>query len=356
MAKVATLADVATRASVSISTVSLVLRNKGNIPQETRQRVLDAAREVGYRVKTPPGKLADASGPLRTIAVIAKADAGDSPLVNPFYSQVIAGIEEACRQRNVNMLLAILPTDENNYPLEIPRVLAEDHAEGLLLIGAFVDHSLEVMLDQKEAPVILVDAYAPYRDYDSVVSDNYHGMYQAVSHLVRAGHRAIGLIGSAGRSFPSVEQRREGYLQALRDFSLESYCLDCWTKAELVREALEPYLRDHPEISAVIGVNDEVALMAVHVAQSLGRQVPQDLSVVGFDDIAMASSSRPGLTTMQVDKRGMGRSGLQLLTWRMQNPTLAPMTLMLHPRLIERESVSLSTVPSRNAQLAGTRG
>ncbi len=339
MAKIATLADVAERSHVSISTVSLVLRNKGNIPQETRQRVLDAAREVGYRIKTPPGKLTDGSAPLQTIGVIAKANPGDSPLVNPFYSQVISGIEEACRQRNVNMLLAILPTDKNNYPVEIPRVLAEDHAEGLLLIGAFVDRSLEVMLDQKEAPVVLVDAYAPYRDYDAVVSDNYHGMYQAVSHLVRTGHKSIALVGSRGRSFPSVQERREGYLQALRDFALESFCLDCWTEAEAVTEALEPYLSSFPQITAVMGVNDEVALTALRVVQGMGLRVPEDISVIGFDDIALAARNRPGLTTMQVDKRGMGQSALQVLIWRLQNPTLAPMTLMLHPRLVERESV-----------------
>ncbi len=339
MAKTATLADVAERSHVSISTVSLVLRNKGNIPQETRQRVLEAARATGYRVKTPPGKLTDGGAPLQTIGVIAKASEGDSPLVNPFYSQVISGIEEACRQRNVNMILAILPTDKNNYPLEIPRVLAEDQAEGLLLIGAFVDHSLEVMLDQKEAPVVLVDAYAPYRDYDGVVSDNYHGMYQAVSHLVHGGHKAISLVGTAGRSFPSVQERREGYLHALQDFGLQTYCLDCWTEREAVSAALEPQLREHPEITAVVGVNDEVALTAVRVVEEMGRSVPRDMSVVGFDDIALAAHSRPALTTMQVDKRGMGQCALQVLTWRMQNPTLAPMTLTLHPRLIERESV-----------------
>ena len=208
MAKVATLADVAERSRVSISTVSLVLRNKGNIPQETRQRVLDAARQVGYRIRSPPGRVPDGSTPLRTVGVVAKANEGDSPLVNPFYSQVISGIEEACRKRNINMLLAILPTDKNNYPLDTPRLLAEDHAEGLLLIGALVDRPLEMILDQKEAPVVLVDAYAPYREYDSVVSDNYHGMYQAVSHLISLGHRDIALAGAGGSSFPSVTERQ----------------------------------------------------------------------------------------------------------------------------------------------------
>lgn len=339
MAKAATLADVAEKSNVSISTVSLVLRNKGNIPQETRQRVLDAAREVGYRVKPLPGKFADASAPLRTVGVLAKANEGDSPLANPFYSQVISGIEEACRQRNINMLLAILPTDKNNYPLEVPRLLSEDHAEGLLLLGALVDRPLELMLDQKAAPVALVDAYAPYREYDAVVSDNCRGMYQAVSHLIACGHREIALIGTGHSAFPSVTERRDGYLQALKDFSLTPHCLDCWYDREAVAATLRGHIAEHPNVTAIVGINDETALESIRALQSLGRRVPDDVSVIGFDDIALSGMSNPALTTMQVDKRGMGQNAVELLLWRMRNPTLAPMTLLMRARLVERESV-----------------
>ena len=339
MAKVATLADVAGKSNVSISTVSLVLRNKGNIPQETRQRVLDAAREVGYRVRMPPGRITDGSAPLRTIGVLAKSNEGDSPLANPFYSQVISGIEEACRQRNINMLLAILPTDKNNYPVDVPRLLAEDHAEGLLLIGALVDRPLELMLDQKEAPVVLADAYAPYREYDSVVTDNYHGMYQAVSHLISCGHCEIALIGTGNSTFPSVLERREGYLQALKDYALEPHCLDCWYEREAVARTLRAHIADCPNVTAIVGINDETALESVRALQSMGRNVPDDISVIGFDDIALSGLSNPALTTMQVDKRGMGQNAVELLVWRLRNPTLAPMTLMMRARLVERESV-----------------
>lgn len=339
MAKAATLADVAEKSDVSISTVSLVLRNKGNIPQDTRQRVLDAARQVGYRVKAPPGRINDGTAPLRTIGVLAKANEGDSPLANPFYSEVISGIEEASRQRGINMLLAILPTDKNNYPLETPRLLSEDHAEGLLLLGALVDRPLELMLDQKEAPVVLVDAYAPYREYDSVVSDNYHGMYQAVTHLISCGHREIALVGTGNSTFPSIVERRDGYLQAIKDFALEPHCLDCWYEREQVARTLRAHISDHPSVTALVGINDETALESVRALQSMGRKVPQDISVIGFDGIALSGLSNPALTTMQVDKRGMGQNAVELLVWRLRNPTLAPMTLMMRARLVERESV-----------------
>jgi LacI family transcriptional regulator len=237
------------------------------------------------------------------------------------------------------MLLAILPTDKNNYPVDIPRLLAEDHADGLLLIGALVDRTLEVMLDQKETSVVLVDAYAPYREYDSVVSDNFHGMYQAVSHLIGCGHREIALIGTGNSSFPSVLERREGYLQALKDFSLVPHCLDCWYDREAVAQTLKSHIADHPNVTAILGINDETALESMRALQTMGLRVPDDISVIGFDDITQSALSNPALTTMQVDKRGMGQNALEVLIWRMRNPTLAPMTLMMRARLIERESV-----------------
>jgi LacI family transcriptional regulator len=252
---------------------------------------------------------------------------------------VISGIEEASRQRGINMLLAILPTDKNNYPLEIPRLLSEDHAEGLLLLGALVDRPLELMLDQKEAPVVLVDAYAPYREYDAVVSDNYHGMYQAVSQLISLGHREIALIGTGNSTFPSVTERREGYLQALKDFALEPHCLDCWYERDAVTRTLQAHIAEHPHVTAIVGINDETALESVRALQSMGRRVPDEISVIGFDDIALSGLSNPALTTMQVDKRGMGQNAVELLVWRLRNPTLAPMTLMMRARLVERESV-----------------
>ena len=99
------------------------------------------------------------------------------------------------------------------------------------------------------------------------------------------------------------------------------------------------------QISAVIGINDEAALEAVRTVQASGRGVPEDISVVGFDDIATAAMSSPALTTMQVDKRGMGQNAVELLIWRLRNPTLAPMTLMMHARLVERESIRSQRAP-----------
>lgn len=337
-AKKITLADVAKQSAVSLTTVSLVLRNKPGvgIPAETRRRVLDTARDLGYRVKTP---LKVRQG-LTTIGVILKARADDLPLANPFYSHVYAGIEAACRLNRLNLLNASLPVDENNIPIELPRMLEAEHIEGLLLVGTFVDTTLDHVLGEKSIPVVLVDAYSESNAYDAVVSDNFQGAYRAVSYLIENGHRHIGLVGTFCRAYPSILERRRGYLEALHDHDIaETYFADCILHPDEAHLAAKQLLAKNPQITALFGANDRVTIAAMLAASELGKRVPDDLSLVGFDDIDLARLVKPALTTMQVDKISLGRLAVQTLLNRVQMPTVPPTVTALRTRLIERQSV-----------------
>jgi LacI family transcriptional regulator len=335
------MADIAKQSGVSTSTVSLVLRNKpGGIPPETRQRVKKVAQRLGYRPRNSTARSHPLPVRLHSIGLIVKSEPGITPQANPFYSHVLAGIEETCRQKKINLLYATLPVDENNNPVEVPRLL-EENTDGLLLVGAFLDGALAPVLEQKAAPIVLVDAYATWDKYYAVVSDNVHGAFRAVSYLIERGHRHIGLIGSHPDAYPSLRERREGYLQALREHGIaHTYFANCALKPECACESARLLLSQQPQITAVFGCNDEVALAAMRAAQALGRQSPRDLSVVGFDDIDLAQHVTPSLTTMHVDKVGMGHMAVQLLINRVERPDAERITSVIRPRLIERESVS----------------
>ena len=338
------MSDIATKCGVSISTVSLALRNNPSIPLETRQNVLSIAQELGYRPRSSKHLSHSSSVSLHNLGLIIKSEPGIAPRANPFYSHVLAGIEEACRQKEINLLYATLPVDENNHPVEVPRLLLEESTGGLLLVGTFLDNTLALVLEQKAVPIVLVDAYALSDWYDAVVSDNVRGAYQAVSYLIRRGHRHIGLIGSCPDGYPSVRERRQGYLQALKDNGLtDTYIADCALNKEAAFEATTALLNQNPCITAMFGCNDEVALAAMRAAQALGRQVPEEFSVIGFDDIDLAQHVTPSLTTMHVDKAGMGRMAVQLLINRVEHPDAEPVTSVIHPRLIERDSISTRT-------------
>lgn len=331
------MADVARESGVSLSTVSMVLSDKPGLPVETRQRVLNAVRALGYNPRRPTGQ----TGILRTVGLIIKSQFNDIPRSDQFYSQVVAGIEAACRQRNLNLLYAAMSTDDFNRPLEIPSLIENGSADGVLLVGAQIDADLVKMIDQRNLPVVLVDAYSEIDKFDTVVSDNVGGARQATQYLIDNGHRKIGFVGGAEVTYPSFAERRSGYLKALHDNQIEdAFFADCHNRREETIDATQSLLLAHPEVTALVGVNDWIATTAMYAANELGRRVGDDLSIIGYDDILLAENVIPPLTTMRVDKVIMGQSAVQLLVNRVEQPESGRVTVVIHPDLVERNSVT----------------
>lgn len=341
MNKPVTLADIAERLGLSVSAVSLAMRNKPGLPAETRQRILTVAAELGYRPKAPKPRARNGAGCMQSLAAIIKYDHGVTPQANPFYSHVLVGIEQACRQRQINLLFASLPVDGDNNPTDTPRVLLESHADGLLLVGAFVTPRLAALLEQQNVPVVLVDGYAEAARYDSVVSDNMGGADAMVAHLIRCGHRHIAYAGSLATQFPSLRERRDGYLRALGEHGLAPYCLDLGNDPSASAPAqTAAFLHQHPQVTAFFGGNDGAAIAVAQAVQRMGLRIPHDVSVAGFDDIDEARTTTPALTTMAVDKVAMGGNAVALLLNRAESPDSARVSLVLHPTLVERQSVA----------------
>jgi LacI family transcriptional regulator len=338
-----TMADVAEQSGVSLTTVSLVLRGKTGVSSATRQRVLAVAKDLGY---IPKNSIAHSVSTVANVGLILKADPGRAAQSNQFYSHVVAGIEMACRQRQLNLLYATMTVDEDSYPIELPRVLVrENTADGLLLVGAFLNETLHHVIDRHSVPIVLVDAYAKPDTYDAIVSDNAGGAYQAVTYLIQHGHHHIGLVGFHSKAYPSIQERHDGYVQALEEHHIpERYVAECHiVNAQEIAEATTALLHQNPQITAIFGVNDEVALAVMDVARDLKRRLPDELSVVGFDNIDLANCVSPALTTMHVDKVGMGRLAVQLLINRIEHPDSDLTRVTVRSHLIERESVC--TIP-----------
>lgn len=335
-----TMTEIAEKSGVSLATVSLVLRERSGVGAKTRERVMRVAKDLGYFPKNTNGTPAV---PITNVGLILKEEPYLIPQANHFYSHVVAGIEVACRRRNINLFYATMTVDANNYPLELPRILLEENTtEGFLLLGAFLSESLRQVVARHSVPMILVDAYAATDMYDAVVSDNVGGACQIVTHLIRQGHRHIAFVGShLESSYPSIRERKIGYAKALADANIaELYCADCHIiDTEEIVQATTTLLETNPQITAIFAANDETAFTVMDALRSLGRQVPGDISVVGYDDIDLACRVSPPLTTMQVDKVGMGRMAVQLLINRVQYPESGLVRAVMPPRLLERDSV-----------------
>jgi LacI family transcriptional regulator len=233
-------------------------------------------------------------------------------------------------------------------------MLLEDDLDGLLLVGAFVDATIGRLVERHNTPVVLVDAYAAEHIYDSVVSDNFRGAHEAVSYLIECGHRHIGLVGSLPTTYPSIEERRRGYLRALREHGIAPpYFADSHIPPDQAAEATADLLRRFPRITALFCCNDALAIAVMQAAQALGRAVPGDLSIVGFDDIDLAAHVTPALTTMRVDKLSMGRLAVQLLVNRATFPATGRVTTVLRPALVKRRSVAAPVTESHSQSFGG---
>jgi len=337
-----TMSDIARESGVSLSTVSLVLNDKPGLPQETRQRVMNVARQLGYEIRTTSSNTVKPSA-IKTIGLLVKRAKGDSapPSSNIFFSHVIAGIEAGCRMENIALLYSSLQVDENNNSIEVPRLIEDSRIDGLMLVGNYVDDPIHNALRQRNIPVVLVEAYCNSGEYDSVLIDNEEGAYQAVEYLIQKGHRHIAYVGSFPDSRISFHYRRQGYLKALTDYGIsENYFADCaHNNRQAVIDATRNMLTKNPQITALCGCNDEVSIIAMHGILSVGKQVPQDVSIVGFDNNANAENNIPPLTTINVDKLGMGRLAVQLIVNRAENPEQGYVTMRLHTSLVERQSV-----------------
>lgn len=334
--RLATLADVAAVVGCSSAAASLALRGETGVSDATRARVIDAARSIGYQ--PPAGASRKRKKPM-TIGLVIKAVHGDSPEANRFYAPVMAGIEESCRRHRMDLMLATMPVDQHYYPIEVPRIVTDRTCDGLIVVGAHLSQATAEIL-RDAPPLVLVDAYSEDDTFDSVATDNVGGAKRAVEYLVASGHREIAMLGTEPGAFPSIQQRRRGYEQVVAEAGLTGHCIDTpYWPPESSAEVGVAYLCSHPEITAVFCANDAVAVALMQAARNSGISVPDQVSVIGFDDIDLAGFVSPALTTMAVDKLGMGRIAVSLLAHRLELEKDCVTQTLVRPQLVARQSV-----------------
>ena len=337
-----TLRAVAKRAGVSLGTASNVLNNRGNVAEVTRARVLEAATALGYRAQGRGGVRK-----LTVIGTIGKNNGDELMSVNPFYSYVLAGIERECQHQNLSMMYATIEVDRLNRPTSLPSMLLDSQVDGVLIVGTFLPDTIRFVGQQIDKPVVLLDAYAPGSGFDSVLTDNLNGAYAAVDYLIQQGHRKIGLVGCLPDAYPSIQERRKGYLRALKHHQIDQSYVE---SSPLTRDggcaATHALLARAPEITAIFACNDEVAFGVLEAASDLGRVVPDDLSVMGFDDVDLARQVTPALSTVCVEKMLMGVLGVRYLKDRADDPDRPALTTLIGTQVIPRASVRALNNPA----------
>lgn len=332
------LQSVADLAGVSIGTASRVINNKPNVLPETRARVLEAAVQLGYPTSAPtPEPVPHA---LSTIGVLATLIPDESALINPFYGGVLHGIDAECRQQNLKLMYAGFSTKDHVNPLRWPPMLHDPDVNGLILMGNMAEHIVDRVSEQTRKPIVLMDTYITPGKYDLVGIDNVKGAFEAVSYLIHQGHQHIGLLGSMPGGIRSFLLRREGYLQALSRYNIPEYIEDSSHLIDEVCRATVNLLQRAPEITAIFACLDLITQGVFQAAHDLGLRVPEDLSIMGFDDLELARSTHPPLTTMRIDRHLLGQLGVRQLIERAKKPDRVPLAVLLNPALVVRNSVA----------------
>jgi LacI family transcriptional regulator len=332
-----TIADVARTAGVSYQTVSRAINGKGEISAETRQRVLAAVEALGYR----PSSIARGLATNRTLTIgLVVPD-----IANPFFPEIAKGAEEAARAAGYSLLLCNT-TEDPEREARILANLEEKWVDGLVLCSSRLPDDLLGQLLSRHRAAILVNRplpaaeLAPDLPASSVQVDDALGARLAVTHLVRRGCRKIGFLAGPPASY-SGRARREGYTAGLAAAGLAfdpGLILPCAPVLTGGIEAAGQMLAERPNVDALLCFNDLVAVGALQALTAAGRRVPQDVAVIGADDIALAALVTPALTTVRVAQHDIGARAVEALLRLVHGDDTGRATVVLRPELVVRES------------------
>lgn len=335
-----TLQELADQLGVSVATVSRALNDKPGVSIETRQRVLSLARELQYRPNLAARNLRTS----QTYTVLFIVRRRQYPtLIDPFYPNIMLGLEEGLSSEGYSVMLVTLDDDQLAAgPSTIP-ALQEQRADGLVLAGPGIPPNFILSTAAIDLPTLLVDNTLQETPFPTILADNAGGCRAATNHLIRDhGHKKITLL-RGPNGWISCDERAEGYLLAMGTAGLSPHIIDADdTTLDTGQKITELALEAQPDTTAIVASNDAMAIGAMRAARKIGRVIPNDLAVVGFDNISWAAFSDPPLTTVSIPTIEMGRLAARLLLERMGGSVTAPSRTTVATQLIIRSSCACS--------------
>lgn len=335
MSKQITIRDVAKEAGVSYQTVSRALNNKGEISETTKQHVLDVAQRMGYR----PSSLARGLTTNRTYTI---------GLLVPdisihFFSLMVKGAEAVSAAAGYSVYLVNTLKD---LQLETSALdtLWDRRVDGAVLYASLLSpEQLRMYIERFEHAVFINCLNVPMIEGKSAAInvDDQEGARLAVSHFIENGHSKIAFLSGPEISI-SGRRRMDGFVQGFKDYDLvadHNLIYECVPYTQGGYDTTIQLLKDHPDVTAVLAYNDMTAVGAIRACQDMGRKIPDDIAISGFDDIPMASVFRPTLTTVRIGKQDLGRLAMSTLIAMIEGEANSVETKqVITPQLVVRDS------------------
>lgn len=336
------LKDLADELGLSIAAVSMSLNNKKGVSDETRDRVIEAAVAKGYKIKEVVTEYQSSTESKQYIKLLRIQKHGLVAIDTAFFSRLIEGIEKECRKNNYELLVSNCKL--KNIEAEWIEGEFENNISGMFILATELEHEDVKIFDSITKPFVILDSYFPGKEWDFVLMNNHSAFYESVEYLKGNGHTEIGYIKSS-TPINNFNERFSGYLEALNRFDLK-YDSDFTVELE---PTLEGAYRDMNTLlkegklskmpTAYIADNDLIAVGAMDALKENGYSIPEDISIIGFDDMPYAQVVSPKLTTNHVFKSEIGREAFNLLLDRMSKKNKVSQKREINTKLVLRDSV-----------------
>jgi len=322
----ATIRDVAKLANVSVATVSRVINNKGYVNADTKKRVNQAIEQLHYSPNDVARTLF--RGRSKMIALFVP------DIMNPFFPKLARAVEDIANKNNYTFVLCNTD-DDLEKELTYMNALKQKSVDGMIVVSSRIQKE---HLDKINVPVIALDRIFS-SNLSMITVNNYEGAKEATAYLQAIGCQRIAHICGPETASNTME-RLSGYMDVVRekDWFLSSYIVSGEYNLQKAKEVTMELLKNHPEVDGIFAANDLMGIGALKAAESLGRRVPDDLSVIGFDGIIDGKTTSPTLTTMVQPIYDMGTFAAEMLIEQINNQDLPKKNREFPVQLIERQS------------------
>jgi len=323
--------DVARIANVSTATVSRVINGSPNVSEKTRQRVLMAIESLNYKPDIFAKNLAKKRFYEIGIGCPDEVFRGIESSEYQFYVKVFEGIQDYFSRKKCNY--SIFPFSMLNERDGV------EEKDGFLLVGGGISEGIIEKFQDIGKPFVLVDQFISGYDVDCVISNGFDGEYKLIKRFLKTGYRKIIYIHNVAKHF-SYEQRMIGYRRAMREKSLEPVIYD-FAEGQDLKLILKRILDDNKELELIAVFEDRYAIDVIEYLKELGKKVPEEIGVLGFDNIISSTSCQPSLTTVHVPKEEMGSLAAKRLFDLLNKEDISPVQISLFTKVLMRKSAKL---------------
>ncbi len=329
------LQDIARRAGVSMMTVSRVLNNHAHVNPETRTKVLKTANELGYVPHATARALA--SGKTRMLGLVVGA------LYSEYVFEIMRGVNDETREQSNNLVLVTSGQSQEHELKQISHLMG-GMVDGIMLVLPREAAPYLEVLSTQELPIVLIDHRSTTDRLPAVRATNFEGMHEATRYLIQLGHRRIGYIKGIADQGTTIERYR-GYLQALKDAAID-YDEDLIRQGDYEQSSgyrCTHELMEFPDPpTAIIASNDQMAFGAYSAIREMDLVIPEDVSLIGFDDVPSSATQYPPLTTVHQPLYEMGRTAVRMVISAIRGEPLIAGPKYVPTHLVIRSSTGLA--------------